>query len=269
MNDSMNTSVRKKTTAQRVALGAASLVTAGALAGVGAQGAFAATGDHGVGAGASGSTSGSTSGNASGSTSGSASLSGAAGLGDVESLAHGLLAGGHVNGAKAQALAERLVADTAVFDLLPDALQSDLKALADAPASERAADARKIAGTALDGGYGTAVQHLAERLKAAAADRSQAGDLAGLLDSLRSGGLSGPRLGAAGATVAAEVTADAQLSANLPESLRADLADLAAAPAGEQTADVQKIATTAVGGGYGDDVQQLAGRLAQQFAAGH
>lgn len=254
MNDSMNTSVRKKkTTAQRVALGAASLVTAGALAGVGAQGAFAATGDHGDGTGASG----------------TASTSSPAGLGSVESLAHGLIAGGHVNGAKAQALAKRVVGDAALFDLLPDALQSDLKTLASASATERTADAKKIVSTALDGGYGTAIQDLAKHLKATAGDRSRGAELKGLLDRLRSGGLSGAELGTGGAAVAADVTADAQLSAQLPEPLRADLAELAAAPTAERAADVQKIATTAIGGGYGDDVQQLAGRLAQQLAAGH
>ncbi|MFF2051081.1 hypothetical protein ACFVU2_05710 [Leifsonia sp. NPDC058194] len=252
MNDSMNTSVRKKKgAAQRVAVGAASLLAAGALVGVGAQGAFASTTDHGSGG------------------TGSASWSAPAGHGTGQ-LGHGLFgSGGQVNGAQAQALAKRVIADKALYDLLPDALQHDLTALAGATAQQRTADAKKVVTTALDGGYGTAIADLAKHLKASAGDRSAKADATGLLDSLRSGDLSGASLGADGAVVASEISADAQLSAKLPQALRTDLATLAAAPSAERTTDVQKIATTAIGGGYGDGIQQLAGQIARQLAGGH
>ena len=49
---------------------------------------------------------------------------------------------------------------------LPAALQSDLKTLADAPASQRAADAAKIKTDALSGAYGAKIQKLAQNIQA-------------------------------------------------------------------------------------------------------
>lgn len=48
---------------------------------------------------------------------------------------------------------------------LPAALQSDLKTLADAPASQRAADAAKIKTDALSGAYGTKIQKEARNIQ--------------------------------------------------------------------------------------------------------
>ncbi|WP_348789335.1 hypothetical protein [Leifsonia sp. NPDC080035] len=244
MNPKKNTSV-----GQRVAIGAASIVAAGALVGAGAQAALADTGNGGHPS--------------------SWSASAAAGH---DGLGHDGLGrdvfSGHLSGAKAQAIAKRIVADEPLFSLLPDSLQNDLTALKDAPVAERTADAKKIVDTALDGGYGSAIQSLAKQLKEARTDHAGASQLKGLIGELRSGDLTGQELGDDGAAVAVQVTADAQLSAKLPEALRSDLSSLATAPASERTADVQKVVSTAVSGGYGHDIQQLAEQVEQQVVSG-
>ncbi|MDR6969785.1 hypothetical protein [Leifsonia shinshuensis] len=254
MDYTKNTSVRKSSafTAKRAVVGAASLLTATALVGVGAQGAFATTVDGG----------------ASGSGSASSSSAQATAQAHVSADAGHDLFTGHLSGAKAQALAKRIVADKPLFALLPDALQRDVTALATASAQDRTADAKAIVHTALTGGYGSAVKDLATRLKDARGDRTAASGLTDLVQELRSGDLSSPQLGDTGATVAADVTADAQLAAKLPAALRSDLTQLASAPAAERTPDVQKIAATAVAGGYGADLQQLAQQVEQEIASG-
>jgi len=252
--------------ARRLVIGAASVVAAGALIGVGAQGAFAATGDTGA------------------SGSGSASVSASTPSGDgahgfsLVGQAHALF-DGHLNGAKAQQLAKRIVSDTAVFSLLPDSLQSDLKTLAGASAQGRAADAKKIVSTALSGGYGSAIQKLATQLKGAGHGLDVKGldlkglGLDGLLEGLRGGDILGSgsasQLGTDAAGVASAVTGDSQLAAKLPDALRTDLSQLASAPAADRTADVQRIATTALSGGYGAQVQQVADQVEQAVTAAH
>jgi len=289
-NTIQNTSGTTRTAfgARRVVIGAASIVAAGALIGVGAQGAFAATGD--TGAAGSGSATVSTSTSTAGA---SASTGGSAGfdLGDGFSLygqAHALF-NGHINGAKAQKLAKKIVADTPVFSLLPDSLQGDLKTLANATSQDRTADAKKLVSTALNGGYGSAIQKLADQLKGAT-ERSdhQDGDAQGGLDlkgldikGLISGLQSGDLLGSgstSGATsqlssevtgIASAVTGDSQLASKLPDSLRTDLSQLASAPASAQTADLQHLATTALSGGYGSQVQQVADQIESAVTAAH
>lgn len=246
--------------ARRLVIGAASVVAAGALIGVGAQGAFAATGDTGA------------------SGSGSASVSASTHGFSLAGQAHALF-DGHLDGAKAQQLAKRIVSDTAVFSLLPDSLQSDLKTLAGASAQDRTADAKKIVSSALSGGYGSAIQKLATQLKGGGHRPDVKGldlkglDLGGLLQGLRGGDLlgSGPtsQLGADAAGVASAVTGDSQLAAKLPDALRTDLSHLASAPAADRTADVQRIATTALSGGYGAQVQQVADQVEQAVTAAH
>jgi hypothetical protein len=280
-NTIQNTSGTTRTAfgAKRLVIGAASVVAAGALVGVGAQGAFAATGDAGTAG--SGSAAVSTPAPGSASAGGSLSLSAHAGW-SAGDLGHDLFSG-HVDGAKAQALAKRIVADAPLLSLLPDSLQGDLKTLAGASAQDRTADAKKVVSTALSGGYGTAIQKLATQLKDAASDRGGRGDhsdldLKGLLDGLRSGSLTGgdatgsgvlSQLTADASGVASAVTGDSQLAAKLPDSLRSDLTQLASAPVADRAADVQKIAGTALGGGYGAQVQQLADQVQQQVAAAH
>ena len=292
-NTIQNTSGTTRTTrtafgARRAVIGAASVVAAGALIGVGAQGAFAATGDTGAAGSGSATVSTSTSG-----VSGSASAGGSAAFDrdhgySLFGQAHALF-NGHVNGAKAQQLAKRIVADAPVFSLLPDTLQSDLKTLADASSTDRTSDAKKVVSTALDGGYGSAIQKLAEQLKGSAhgdatgdahgLDVKGLGfkglDAKGLIDGLRSGDLLGSasgatsQLGAEAATVASTVTGDSQLASKLPDSLRTDLSQLASAPAADRTADVQHIATSALSGGYGAQVQQVADQIESALTAAH
>lgn len=240
MDYTKNTSVRKTSafTAKRAAVGAASLLAATALVGVGAQGAFATTVDGGA--------------------SGSGSGAQATAQAHVSTDAGHDLFAGHLSGAKAQALAKRVIADKPLFALLPDALQRDVTALAKAPASDRTADAKTIVTTALDGGYGLAIKDLAIQLKDSRGDHAAHAGLKSLLGDLRAGDLSSPQLGEVGADVAASVTDDAQLAAKLPASLQADLSALANASASERTPDVQNIAATALAGGYGAGVQELA-----------
>jgi hypothetical protein len=251
MIQTKNTSVRKSSavTAKRAAVGAASLIAATALVGVGAQGAFATTVDGG----ASGSGSGS-------SATAQASVSADAG--------HDLFTG-HLSGAKAQALAQRVIADKPLFALLPDALQRDITALSKAAAQDRTAEAKKIVRTALGGGYGSAIKDLATQVKDARGDRSALSGLKGIVDDLRAGDVSSPQLGDAGAAVAVDVTGDSQLAAKLPDALRSDLGELASAPAAERTGDVQRIAATALAGGYGSGIQQLAQQAEQALTEGH
>lgn len=251
MIQTKNTSVRKSSalTAKRAAVGAASLIAATALVGVGAQGAFATTVDGGA--------------------SGSGSSSSATAQAHVSADAGHDLFAGHLSGAKAQALAKRVIADKPLFALLPDSLQRDVTTLSKAAAKDRTADAKKIVRTALDGGYGSAIEDLATHLKDARDDRSGLSGVKGLLDDLRSGDLSSPQLGDTGAAVAVDVTGDAQLAAKLPDALRTDLGQLASAPAAERTGDVQKIAATALAGGYGDGIQQLAQQAEQALTSGH
>ncbi|GAA4139230.1 hypothetical protein [Leifsonia shinshuensis] len=290
-NTIQNTSGTTRTAfgARRVVIGAASIVAAGALIGVGAQGAFAATGDTGAAGSGSATVSSSTS---TPGVSGSASAGGSASFGDQDhgsslfGQAHALF-NGHINGAKAQKLAQKIVADTPVFSLLPDSLQSDLKTLANAASQDRTADAKKLVSTALDGGYGTAIQKLADQLKggtsASGSENSDTRggldlkglDVKGLIDGLRSGDLLGSATGSTSqlssevSTIASTVTGDSQLASKLPDSLRTDLSQLASAPASAQTADLQHLATTALSGGYGSQVQQVADQLESALTAAH
>jgi hypothetical protein len=281
------TTARTAFGARRFVIGAASVVAAGALIGVGAQGAFAATGDSGAAGFGSASASTPFGGAKAG---GSASFDRSAHGFSLVGQAHALF-NGHVDGAEAQQLAKRIVADTAVFSLLPDSLQHDLKALAGASAHDRTADAEKIASTALSGGYGTAVRKLATQLTSSDRADTRDGrdvkgrdvkgrdvkgrDVKGLLGGLRSGDLlssgsgTASQLGAAAADVASTVAGDRGLAAKLPDSLRTDLSQLASAPAADRTADVQKVVTTALSGGYGARLQQVADQVEQAVTAAH
>ena len=70
-----------------------------------------------------------------------------------------------IDGARAQALATRIVNDEALFAKLPAALQTALTTLKNAPAADAVADAQLIKTTALDGGYGTQIEKLAKALE--------------------------------------------------------------------------------------------------------
>jgi hypothetical protein len=253
MNTSENTTTRTRGAfgPRRFAVGAASVLAAGALVCAGAQGAMAAT---------------------SAPVNGSGSVSATASANHDSLDVHGLFsAHGHVNGAKAQALAKRIVADQAVFSLLPSTLQSDLTTLKNASVHQRTADARKIVSSAIAGRYGTAIQSLATHLKDTShREISRVGDLSDLVKQLTGDASSAATsLGSEAAQVAKAVTGDTQLASKLPASLRTDLSTLASAPASSQNADVQVIAATALQGGYGSQVKQLADQIEQQVVSGH
>ena len=202
MNYSKNTSEKHTLSLpKRFALGAASVVAATALVGVGAQGAFAASPDGG------------TSGSGSATATATASPNGAHVSGSA-----GWSLSGHLDGAKAQELAKNLTADPALFSLLPATLQSDLTALSNATVADRTAAAQTIVSKALAGGYGSTIQGIATKLTS---------------------GHGHAHLG------------------SLPRSLQHDLTSLIQAPQAQQGADLQKVATKALGGGYGSSVQKL------------
>jgi len=71
-------------------------------------------------------------------------------------------------GDKAHEIAYVLIHHTAAFSKLPGNLQTDLKTLEAAPASERDSDATKIKETALNGGYGSQIQKEATTIQAKA-----------------------------------------------------------------------------------------------------
>ncbi len=68
-------------------------------------------------------------------------------------------------GDTAHVVAYGLIHHPKAFAKLPVNLQTDLKALEAAPAAERDADAGKIKDTALNGGYGTALQNEAKAIQ--------------------------------------------------------------------------------------------------------
>lgn len=72
-------------------------------------------------------------------------------------------------GDKAHEVAYVLIHHTAAFNKLPGNLQTDLKTLEAAPASERDSDATKIKETALNGGYGSQIQKEAKTIQAKSA----------------------------------------------------------------------------------------------------
>jgi hypothetical protein len=250
-----NTSAKYPSASKRFAIGAASVLTAGALVGVGAQGAFAASPD----ADPSGSASASATATATATATASPHGMGASGTGSLSLNAVQNVVGdafsGRINGAKAQAFAKKIAGNAALFSLLPANLQSDLTALKGASVADRAADAQKLVSTALAGGYGPTIQGIAEQLHADHG-KSLTSIARKVLGDLKSGDI-----GARGAAIASTVTGDAKLFASLPSALQTDLAQLAGAPVSERTADVQKIATTALSGGYGGSIQKIAEQI--------
>ncbi|HEV7564796.1 MAG: hypothetical protein JWP70_2282 [Leifsonia sp.] len=260
MNNRKSTSEKSTaSTSRRFAIGAASMLTATALVGIGAQGAFAATPD------ATPSGTGSASATASPSPLGlqTPRLAGLSLAAITSDLGNGVFSG-HINGAKAQTLAKKLVGDSALFSLLPSTLQSDVTTLANATVSQRTADVKRIVSTALAGGYGSTIQSLAAQLHDArgrSSVKSIVGDVERTLKDVKG-------IGAQGAKIAATVTGDTQLLASLPTALQTDLTALSKAPASQQTADVQRILATALYGGYGTTIQTIADQIQSGIVSG-
>ena len=271
---------------KRVALGAASVLTAGALLGVGAQGATAAP----------------LSAEDTSSTSSSAGTSGDAGQSNgvfLESLASEVradLSHGQSGNVKAQKVATTLSEHAELFETLPANLQDDLTTLKDASsAADRTAAVDTVRSTALAGGYGEDVTKVAEAVR----DNPEHPLAAAIQAALGSDLVTGSGAAAAGApktdvssgaepstgqepATEQEPAADAGSSVTelalkladnpallekLPAELQADLAELKSAPAEEQDAAAQKLEAAALNGDYGTAAQNIAERVQAHTAA--
>jgi hypothetical protein len=265
---------------KRVALGAASVLTAGALLGVGAQGATAAPLSAGTGTGPSSNTS--ASGDAAASSHGVL-------LASLASELRADLSHGQSGNVKAQKVATTLTEHAELFETLPANLQDDLTTLTDATgAADRAAAVETVRTTALAGGYGEEITQIAEAVRdnpehplAAAVRAALGGDLAAAPGTAESGAASGaaesgaeqePGAGAGSAVteLALQLADDPALLEKLPADLQADLTDLTdlkTAPADEQTAAAEEIEAAALNGDYGAMVQKVAERVQAHVAA--
>ena len=281
---------------KRVALGAASVLTAGALLGVGAQGATAAP----------------LSAEPTSSTSTSSSTSGDAEHGAfLASLAkelRGDLAHGQSGNVKAQKVATTLTEHAELFETLPANLQDDLTTLRDASgAADRTAAVDTLRSTALAGGYGEDVTKVAEAVRdnpehplAAAIQAALGSDLAtgsgaAAAGAAETGAASGAEpsteqepstaqepgteqepapeqepasdAGSSVTELALKLADNPALLEKLPADLQADLAELKNAPAEEQAAAAQTLEAAALNGDYGTAVQNMAERV-QAHTAG-
>lgn len=265
MNNCTNTIEKANSLGRkRVSVVGASVLATGALLGLGAQAAFADTPNTTPTGAASASTSAGSSGSAgSADSSGSAGSSGAAqlSLGIVQAEVNAMLRG-HVNGAHAQKLATGLVNDDTVFSLLPSKLQGDLTTLTKASPVDRTADAKKIATTALNGGYGSLIENLAKEIRSAHGDTPHSIVNEVARDLKRGGSADHPA-----ARIAQTVTEHKDLASSLPAALTSDLRTLADASKTERSADLQKIETTALSGGYGPQLQKVAVSVAGSLAS--
>lgn len=139
---------------KRIAIGAATVLTAGALLGVGVAGASASTSAP----------------DASGTGSASASASSShkgdsfSALSVVKQVREAFFSD-TLDASKAHKLATAATEQTLVFSKLPSALQTDLTSLGDASATARDAAAKKISATSLNGGYGDELKTIATDLK--------------------------------------------------------------------------------------------------------
>lgn len=245
ISKAFNTPLKK-----RLAVGAVSVLTAGALLGVGVAGASAAPLSP---------TSATTS-----ATPSSASPAPDAGakMGHAfASLKRELradLSQGQNAGEKAQKIAATIVGHTELFAKLPANLQTDLTTLKNASATARTADALKIKTTALSGGYGEDIKKLAIKIQKDP-KRPLAAALRGLVH--------GQHAGQSALKIATTLIEHPKIFAKLPANLQADLMALKNAPAADQAADAQKIETTALNGGYGQQIQKIAERFHANIGA--
>jgi hypothetical protein len=226
---------------KRAVLGATSVLAAGALLGVGAAGASAATVNN---AGATPQSSSSTTHD---------SLRIASLLGQLRAD----LFQGTIDGATVQQLAQRITGNSTVFSALPASLQSDLTSLKNASASDAVAQAQNIKATALAGDYGQRIETLAADLQSSAT-LPITGKLIG---EIRADLAPTGTVGEKAARIANTVSEHPRLLSKLPASLRSDVTDLKNAPASDDAAEVEKIETTAITGGYGARIQKLAQQL--------
>ncbi|TFD46543.1 hypothetical protein E3T55_16875 [Cryobacterium frigoriphilum] len=168
-----------------------------------------------------------------------------------------------------------------LFQSLPVNLQTDLVALGEANSDQEIA-ADTIETTALSGGYGEQIQTLAEAiqqdpehplaavLQALAASDAVVGDVAAdeLTDSEKGekGAHGDHDRGLSPEKIAAALAENPALFDKLPQELQTDLTELQATPEADRAADADAIKTTALEGGYGEQIQTIAERVVQNFA---
>jgi len=138
---------------KRLAVGVVSVLTAGALLGVGVQGATAAP-----------LTSSTRTSNSSATGDAISGFSGTF-LVALKGELRSDLAEGHDIGEKAQNVATTLAGHAELFASLPANLQADLKTLKDAAPADLDTQANKIKDTALNGGYGAQIQKMVQSLQ--------------------------------------------------------------------------------------------------------
>lgn len=228
---------------KRLAVGAASVLTAGALLGVGAQGANAAPL------------------NASSDTESSSSSSVHATSDGriVASLKKELrvdLSEGQDAGEKAQNVAETLAGHPVLFESLPAQLQADLTTLKDASAADRTAVAETITTTAADGGYGKQVQKLALRIQ-----EDPAHPLAGLRAAIQGDLAKGREAARSVEKIATTLIDTPALFEKLPAALQTDLTAVKDASDADRAAALQEVQSSALNGEYGQVVQSIAERI--------
>ena len=228
---------------KRLAIGAASVLTAGALLGVGAQGAAASP------LAASGETE----------SSSSSSVHSTSDGRILASLKKDLridLSEGQDAGEKAQNVAETLAGHPVLFETLPAQLQTDLTALKDASAADRTAIAETISTTAAEGGYGEKVQKLALKIQ-----EDPAHPLAGLRAAIQ-GDLPQAREAARSLEEIATTLLDTPaLFEKLPAELQTDLTAVKDASDADRAAALQEVESSALNGDYGQTVQTIAERM--------
>ncbi|HZK60419.1 MAG TPA: hypothetical protein VFC59_11260 [Cryobacterium sp.] len=238
-----STAFRKK----RLAVGAVSVLAAGALLGLGVQGATAAPLNP-----------------TSSSTATTDAIPGFSGtfLASLTGELRADLAQGHDVGEKAQNIAETIAGHAALFASLPANLQADLTTLKDASAADRTAAAQTIETTALAGGYGEQIKKLATEIQ-----KHPEHPLAGLLPGTHPGHnghhakAQAQDAGQAVVKMALRLVDIPAVFSQLPAQLQSDLTDLKNAPAAEQAADAKTIETAALNGDYGQVIQAIAERL--------
>ena len=228
---------------KRLAIGAASVLTAGALLGVGAQGATAAPL------------------NASADSESSSSSSVHAGsdgriLASLKKELRVDLSEGQDAGEKAQNVAETLAGHPVLFESLPAQLQTDLTTLKDASAADRTAIAETITTTAAEGGYGEKVQKLALRIQ-----EDPTHPLAGLRAAIQGDLPQAHEEARSLEKIATTLLDTPALFEKLPAELQTDLTAVKDASEADRAAALQEVRSSALNGEYGQTVQTIAERM--------
>lgn len=228
---------------KRLAIGAASVLTAGALLGVGAQGATAAPLN------ASSDTE---------STSSSSEHATSDGhiLASLKKELRADLSEGKDAGEKAQNVAETLAGHPVLFESLPANLQTDLTELKDASATDRTAVAETITATAVDGGYGELVQKLALKI-----EEDPTHPLAGLRAAIQGDLAHDNTAGPSVEKIVTTLLDTPALFDKLPTELQTDLTAVKDAPDADRAAALQEVQSSALNGDYGQFIQTVAERL--------